>query len=770
MDKYLYLIALLGIFLYMPAVLISDIFVTPLFLLLPTGVGYLLSSLLMKETTPILNVITLFSYWSIGVLSAFAFFIILSNVGVMLFGWNFHLFSVILLAVSLSPFSLIISRLKIAEFPQKIREIVKRVKGEDLTIIVALSIISTYSTLFPCTNMFSYQFRNLLNSWIISDSIKFVNNYPFDYYGGSPPLAAFLAAILSSLAQKHPIHIYCYLGYFTSFILSFTVYFSLKETRVLRGKMTCLLATFLFTWSATSNVLDDAFSTGSLTFLFYPLVAVFFIKNVITQKISVTHRLRKLLATGVLTLLIVLSVLFSGTILSLHRNLILLISVIAAIILTFLTRDVVYVIVTSFVFMNPLTSLILLMPILLLWFVYPILYKVGTKLLYLLIIFSIFLLYGLYYNILFIPRYDFIGNLLHLTARAVGWAAYTPNQKAQYLFKNGPDLLVHFSLVGLLLTALSSMGIEPTYSFCLLAALNLITLLSPEAFVYRALYGIGFFISLFSATLIERTYDICMCLSHKLKSPKKHKEIMKYLLMWSIIFLNIFSSLFLAYHTVNSSIRKNWHLYITKITPEKTHSFYMSSEILAAEWIYFNTVLKRPKYPFFDIYTPENETLFNNIIVKNPVGLRDKIIRFSKANDTLLISDPFTMASLNVFTLRDILMPEVVFIYEQEYSLYALSFLDKLKEAFKSKTPQDFISSIDQLKRELYRDASKETYIIISKRTLNWLYTNKTFITNVREINEWRTVGKIFEDSRFFELVYVIPEEIYIYKIKKTLT
>jgi hypothetical protein len=172
-------------------------------------------------------------------------------------------------------------------------------------------------------------------------------------------------------------------------------------------------------------------------------------------------------------------------------------------------------------------------------------------------------------------------------------------------------------------------------------------------------------------------------------------------------------------------------------------------------------------YPFFE--NIDNETLINKITLKTPVLNREITCLSSKANDTLIVSDPFTMASLNALTLRSCLMPEREFIYEEEYSNYTLLFLEKLKASFRRDTSSAFIKDILKLEDRIYGNATKKIiYIVISQRTLIWLNSNMTFVKNVNKSYDFKPVLHIFFDSMQFEPVFYIPGKVYVFKYKSS--
>jgi hypothetical protein len=287
-------------------------------------------------------------------------------------------------------------------------------------------------------------------------------------------------------------------------------------------------------------------------------------------------------------------------------------------------------------------------------------------------------------------------------------------------------------------------------------------LIFPESQTSRLSFGLSFPLALFALLLIDKIASMFRNVVIVIKLGSVQQKVFA-----STVILLILATPFSFYIVLNSQ-RFSWHNALINENIENVHSFYTTYEIKLAEWIYFNTPLDDVFYPFFE--NIDNKTLINKITLKNPVLNREITCLLSKANDTLIVSDPFTMASLNALTLRSCLMPERAFIYEEEYSNYTLFFLEKLKASFWRDTSSAFIKDILKLKNEIYGNATKKIiYVVISQRTLNWLYSNMTFVRNINKSYDFKPVLHIFFDSTQFELVFYIPGKVYVFKYKSSM-
>jgi len=439
------------------------------------------------------------------------------------------------------------------------------------------------------------------------------------------------------------------------------------------------------------------------------------------------------------------------------RNLLVLGTVLLSLGLTILNKDSIYVVVTSFLLINPLTCLALLIPVMLVFLVSTKIKRLQRKYLFLLTVPVIFIFYATYFGLVKVENTNPISTMLGFV-KPTGWWRLSPQAKIDRLITFGPNVLVNIGLAGVLIAALSSKRKDASLMIFLLL-LSLLILMFPEGETYRVFYGLGFLLSFFAALFIDELASlfkniVVVCESALLKEPRK-------VFASTLIFLTLFGAFSIS--TIQQSQRIAWNREIGNVTPEGTHSFYMTSEIATAEWLYSNTPLQRVSYPFFDTATPENETLFFKVNLTSPVLDREKVARLSKANDTIIISDPFTMASLSAMTLRNALMPERVFIYEEEYSNYTISFLRRVKEAFQQPNASSFTEEIRRLKGEIFGNTTKETYIVISQRTLTWLSSDITFVRRVSQSNNWKILDQIMGDKKF-KLVYTIPEEVYVFK------
>jgi len=744
---------------YLLSIAVHNVFVIPLFALIPTNMGVIFNKLLTRRyaTSGIINI---FSYWTIGSLLSFLLFIVGSNFACFI--WNFYLFSLALLLLPITLYYFYIIKMLRGERGDNYKHLYFSYSFTTIITIISLIFIGAYSAVFPHHDLSSFReiflSRNYVNSWIVINTLEFINNAPFNYYGGHIPFLAFLAAILSSISQEYPLYIYSYLGVAIAFIYPIVIYLCVK--RLTQSTKISLLTAILSTWAYASNVLDDACSQTMLEFTLYPLVVVSLILWMKNHDITFSFILRRVFQLMCIVVLISLAVFLSGTENTLIRNILIIVAALLSLALTIFNKDSICCIITLFILVNPLTCAILLIPMILVFLTYT---KIRHSaclrrkylLLFTILVISIF--YGIYFGLIKIRDINPVSNLLNFFIPK-GFS-YSLQEKLNRLISYGPSMLVHISLISALITAINSRRGDNLIMLFLLL-FSLLVLMFPEYPTHRVAYGIGFLLSFFTALFID---EITSFFFRKVfviyVSPLSGK--MRKISVSTLIFLIL--SVFLVFSVIQQSQRISWNKYLRTITPERTHSFYMSSEIDASEWLYLNTPIQRIFYTFFDTDTPENEMLFSKIKLKSAILNREKVIRLSKTNDTLIISDPFTMVSLNAFTLRDVLIPEKMFIYEEEYSNYTISFLQRLKNAFQQQNTSFFIEEIQKLKSEIFGNAKKEIYIVVSQRTLTWLSSKTTFTRLVKQINDWKIVEQIINDNRF-KLVYAIPEKIYIFK------
>ena len=755
---------------YKPVSLILlDIFLTTvrstflflLFALIPINIGVLFTKFLMKQRISI-GIINMVCYWTIGSLVMFFAFILISNI--IFHYWNFYVFSLLsfILVFIFCVFQTTKAFQCLHNFPFKNLKF-SLANAQEVMFLIILIIIGIFSAIFPHiehlhTSMEIFLTRNYINSWTLTHSIKFLENAPFNYFGGDIPFIPLFTAVISSISGINPLYLYFYLGFGASFIYSFMIYIIARYLTY--NKRVSLLTAIVATWAYVSNVLDDSFSHLTLQFMMYPLV-IAFMTTWGENHSDISNIARPILQISAIWIMLALAVMFSGIeSLTITRHILLLCVILTSICLTTLNRDWIYVIITVFLLINPLTCSILLLPIILALLLSSIVKKIRKIRFLIFSLITFILLYATYYGLIKFKNPNYLSAVLSFAAPAGPWTQ-TPQEKVQHLFDYGPNLLVNVGLVGSLVIGLESKRKDRLYILTLILFLSLLILIFPEGETTRLSFGLAFPLALFASLFIDKIASMFRRVEIKIKIRFAQRRI----LASTVIFLILATSFSL--YVIQNSQRFSWHNALINKNIEGIHSFYTTYEIKVAEWIYLNTPLDYVFYPFFE--NINNEALINKIALKSPVLNREITCILSKANDTLIVSDPFTMASLNALTLRSCLMPERAFIYEEEYSNYTLLFLEKLKACFRHDTASAFMEDILKLKDEIYGNATKKIiYVVISQRTLIWLNSNMTFVKNIDKSYDFKPILHIFFDSKWFEPVFSIPGKVYIFKCKSS--
>jgi hypothetical protein len=736
---------------------IHSIFLFLLFILIPINIGVLVTKFLMKQRISI-GIISIMGYWTIGSLVMFFVFILISNI--IFHYWNFHLFS--LLSFMLFFVFCVFQAKKIFRqlhnFPFKNLKFLLA-NAQEVMFLMILMIIGISSAIFPHiehlrTSMEIFLTRNYINSWTLTHSIKFLRNAPFNYFGADIPFIPLFTAVVSSISGINPLRLYFYLSFGASLIYPFIIYITARY--ITRNIRTSLLTAIVATWAYTSNVLDDSFSHLTLQFMLYPLI-VAFMTTWGENHPDTLDVIRAILQISAVWIILFLAVMFSGIeSLTITRNILLLCVILTSVCLTTLNRDWIYVIITVFILINPLTCSILLLPLISALFLSSMVKNIRKTYFLILSLVTFILLYATHYGLIKFENPNYISTVLSFIAPSGPWTQ-TPQEKVQHLFDYAPNLLVHVGLAGSLVIGLERKRKDRLYILSLTLFLSLLILISPEGETSRLSFGFSFPLALFASLLIDKIAGMFRNVVIKLRFVQQK------ILASTVIFL-ILAAPF-SFCIVLNSQRFSWHNVLINGNIENVPSFYTTYEIKVAEWIYLNTPLVNVFYPFFE--NIDNGTLINKITLKTPVLNREITCLLSKANDTLIVSDPFTMASLNALTLRSCLMPEREFIYEEEYSNYTLLFLEKLKASFRRDTSSAFIKDMLKLKDEIYGNGTKKIiYIVISQRTLIWLNSNMTFVKNVNKSYDFKPVLHIFFDSMQFEPVFYIPGKVYVFKYK----
>jgi len=209
-------------------------------------------------------------------------------------------------------------------------------------------------------------------------------------------------------------------------------------------------------------------------------------------------------------------------------------------------------------------------------------------------------------------------------------------------------------------------------------------------------------------------------------------------------------------------LRKNYIQAIAQTNSEGYFSYMTLTEVNAALWLYGNT----PKM-WINPWLGDTNVKKIVITIHDPTLGHARELTIPLTNDTLIISDPYTMFLMNGLTGRDQAIDERVFIYEEEYAPEALQQMKNIKEKiFMANSSEAAYKEIQKVKRE-----HSVVLIVLSEKTYWWSLSDNTFIlfTQTHLLHDSRLL-ELFDDERFFQLVYNIEGEIYIFSVKnKTL-
>lgn len=133
-----------------------------------------------------------------------------------------------------------------------------------------------------------------------------------------------------------------------------------------------------------------------------------------------------------------------------------------------------------------------------------------------------------------------------------------------------------------------------------------------------------------------------------------------------------------------------------------------------------------------------------------------------KTNDTLLISDPYTMFVIGGITGLNTALIERSFIIDTEYSREALDRMDFVKNnIFLARNPLEAYNNIISIK-----DSHNEIFLIITERTVAWMNSNDRFTVSADPLpaDLFRSYLSIFADKKLFIPIYY-ADNVVIYKV-----
>lgn len=309
------------------------------------------------------------------------------------------------------------------------------------------------------------------------------------------------------------------------------------------------------------------------------------------------------------------------------------------------------------------------------------------------------------------------------------------HEKYNWLLKLTPYFIILLFYFGLIISFM-----ENKYkNIALLSMIILFLFFLPEGHFHRIIYYLSPFFTFIVAY-------ICIFITNQINSILKIQEkIISTLCLLLIIMIIIIPLVeqkqsFIMQNKNNDNHFSHSNLY----------------ELNASFWIHENT----PKTWIKKTWWSKKNSNDSIIIHPPTLGGKATVLELSTTNDTLLISDPYTMFMMQGLTGRDQAIDGRVWIDENEYAPELIEQMENIKyNIFLANNSEIAHKEIQNVKRN-----HENIFIIVSERTSQWLKTDdKMFI--------WRPPRKldnksldIFNDKRYFELVYSEDDRIYIYK------
>jgi hypothetical protein len=307
----------------------------------------------------------------------------------------------------------------------------------------------------------------------------------------------------------------------------------------------------------------------------------------------------------------------------------------------------------------------------------------------------------------------------------------------------------------------------------IVCALNFLILFFPEGHFWRAynmLYLTGgllipyFFWRLlsvfrvqFDPEIIEFLQKIKHALSaHVFKVHFQNINIKMTSVVKPFIILITISLLLIPTTFVN---KKNFILSIIEdVNKHGTFSYLTLDEMFLAMSLSEGTPKNWVKYDYLTglpVSVP-----YDNLTLHNPKLTYVKYVPLT--NDTMLISDPFTMLVLGGLTGRDTALIERAFIYTHEYSIEALERMNFIKNnVFLAKTPLEAYENILKIK-----GSHTEVLVIVTERTVAWINSNDQFIASAQPLAQsiFQTYLSVFNDKNLFTPIYCVNNTV-VYKV-----
>jgi hypothetical protein len=214
------------------------------------------------------------------------------------------------------------------------------------------------------------------------------------------------------------------------------------------------------------------------------------------------------------------------------------------------------------------------------------------------------------------------------------------------------------------------------------------------------------------------------------------------------LFILFLISILFVQTTVNY---KSYFVYATiqYVNQHGVFSYITPEEMELAIWLWNSTPKQWIKYDYLTGRIPINVP-YELVTLHSP---KLTYIRYiPKTNDTLLISDPYTMLILNGLTGRDTALIERAFIDPSEYSKEALECMNFIKNnIFLAESSMEAYYNILRI-----RGSHTTVLVVITARTIVWMISDATFVVAAKPLSvvEFRRYLSNFENKELFFPLY----------------
>lgn len=193
------------------------------------------------------------------------------------------------------------------------------------------------------------------------------------------------------------------------------------------------------------------------------------------------------------------------------------------------------------------------------------------------------------------------------------------------------------------------------------------------------------------------------------------------------------------------------------VNREGYYSYITMEDVKCALWLFSHTPKQWVSIDYFSL-EPKG-------FKYTKVTLKYGIKYIPLTNDTLLISDPYTMIIVSALSGRDIPIYQVGYPYLAEYSEISIEVMKYIKyKIFLANSSKQAYMNIQKIK-----DGHEPVLIILNGRVLAWIKSEKYFIyNNPLDIKILKQTFTIFFDQKYFEKIWS-NEKILIIKVKRNI-